>query len=73
MTKLETTRLFHSSVSAGATEVIAKDGVVTLRGAAGVKTKGLDDGIGQVVTGVKAPCGDTPFRWPSRRSGKWTL
>lgn len=57
-------------MSADATEVIANDGIVTLRGdAASQAQKDLTTEYAKNVDGVKAPGGDAPFRWPSLRIG----
>ena len=54
VTKVKTTLLFHSSVSAGATEVNVKDGVVTLRGDAGSQAqKDLTTEYAKDIDGVK--------------------
>ena len=54
VTKVKTTLLFHSSVSASATEVDAKDGIVTLRGdAANQAQKDLTTEYAKDVDGVK--------------------
>ena len=54
ITKVKTTLLFHSSVSASATEVNAKDGIVTLRGdAASQAQKDLTTEYAKDVDGVK--------------------
>jgi hyperosmotically inducible protein len=54
VTKVKTTLLFHSSVSASATEVNAKDGVVTLRGdAASQAQKDLTTEYAKDTDGVK--------------------
>ena len=54
ITKVKTTLLFHSSVSASATEVNAKDGIVTLRGdAASQAEKDLTTEYAKDVDGVK--------------------
>ena len=72
VTKVKTTLLFHSSVSASATEVDAKDGIVTLRGdAANQAQKDLTTEYAKDVDGVKdvknemvvsAPEKDTPAK-----------
>lgn len=54
ITKVKTTLLFHRSVSAGKTEVLAKDGIVTLRGeAATQRQKELTTEYARDVEGVK--------------------
>ena len=54
VTKVKTTLFFHSSVSATATEVNAKDGIVTLRGdVAGQAQKDLTTEYAKDVDGVK--------------------
>jgi osmotically-inducible protein OsmY len=54
ITKVKTTLLFHRSVSAGKTEVFAKDGIVTLRGeAATMAQKELTTEYARDVEGVK--------------------
>ena len=54
ITKVKTTLLFHRSVSAGKTEVFAKDGIVTLRGeAATLAQKDLTTEYAGDVEGVK--------------------
>ena len=54
VTKVKTTLLFHSSVSASATEVNAKDGIVTLRGdAASQAQKDLTTEYAKDIDGVK--------------------
>ena len=54
ITKVKTTLLFHSSVSASATEVNAKDGIVTLRGdAASQAQKDLTTEYAKDIDGVK--------------------
>lgn len=54
ITKVKTTLLFHRSVSAGKTEVFAKDGIVTLRGEAATQAqKELTTEYAKDVEGVK--------------------
>lgn len=54
ITKVKTTLLFHRSVSAGKTEVLAKDGIVTLRGEAATQAqKELTTEYARDVEGVK--------------------
>lgn len=54
ITKVKTTLLFHSSVSAGKTEVLAKGGIVTLRGEAATQAqKELTTEYARDVEGVK--------------------
>lgn len=54
ITKVKTTLLFHGSVSAGKTEVLAKDGLVTLRGeAATLAQKELTTEYARDIEGVK--------------------
>ena len=54
ITKVKTTLLFHRSVSAGKTEVFAKDGIVTLRGEAATQAqKELTTEYARDVEGVK--------------------
>lgn len=55
ITKVKTTLLFHRSVSAGKTEVFAKDGVVTLKGhAVSQSQKELTTEYARDVEGVKS-------------------
>jgi osmotically-inducible protein OsmY len=55
ITKVKTTLLFHGSVSATGTEVLAKDGTITLRGKADSATqKNLTSEYAKDVEGVKA-------------------
>lgn len=54
ITKVKTTLLFHRSVSAGKTEVLAKNGIVTLRGEAATQAqKDLTTEYAMDVEGVK--------------------
>jgi osmotically-inducible protein OsmY len=55
ITKLKTTLLFHSSVSSAKTEVLVKDGIVTLRGEASTQAqKELTTEYARDVEGVKS-------------------
>ena len=69
VTKVKTTLLFHSSVSASATEVNAKDGIVTLRGdAASQAQKDLTTEYAKDVDGVKDVKNEMVVAKPSKQT-----
>jgi len=69
ITKVKTTLLFHSSVSASATEVNAKDGIVTLRGdAASQAQKDLTTEYAKDVDGVKDVKNEMVVSAPSKKT-----
>jgi hyperosmotically inducible protein len=69
VTKVKTTLLFHSSVSASATEVDAKDGIVTLRGdAANQAQKDLTTEYAKDVDGVKDVKNEMVVSAPSKKT-----
>jgi len=68
ITKVKTTLLFHSSVSAGKTEVFAKDGVVTLRGHAATQAqKELTTEYARDVDGVKGVNNEMVVKGPKHQ------
>ena len=69
VTKVKTTLLFHSSVSASATEVNAKDGIVTLRGdAANQAQKDLTTEYAKDIDGVKDVKNEMVVSAPSKKT-----
>jgi len=69
VTKVKTTLLFHSSVSASATEVNAKDGIVTLRGdATSQAQKDLTTEYAKDVDGVKDVKNEMVVAKPSKQT-----
>jgi len=69
VTKVKTTLLFHSSVSASATEVIAKDGIVTLRGdAASQAQRDLTTEYAKDIDGVKDVNNEMVVSTPSKKT-----
>jgi osmotically-inducible protein OsmY len=69
VTKVKTTLMFHSSVSASATEVNAKDGIVTLRGdAASQAQKDLTTEYAKDVDGVKDVKNEMVVAKPSKQT-----
>ena len=69
VTKVKTTLLFHGSVSASATEVNAKDGVVTLRGDAGSQAqKDLTTEYAKDIDGVKDVKNEMVVSTPSKKT-----
>ena len=69
VTKVKTTLLFHSSVSASATEVDVKDGIVTLRGdAASQAQKDLTTEYAKDVDGVKDVRNEMAVANPSKKT-----
>ena len=66
---MKTTLLFHSSVSASATEVDAKDGIVTLRGdAASQAQKDLTTEYAKDIDGVKDVKNEMVVSTPSKKT-----
>jgi hyperosmotically inducible periplasmic protein len=69
VTKVKTTLLFHSSVSASATEVNAKDGIVTLRGdAASQAQRDLTTEYAKDIDGVKDVNNEMVVSTPSKKT-----
>ena len=69
ITKVKTTLLFHRSVSASATEVNVKDGIVTLRGdAASQAQKDLTTEYAKDVDGVKDVKNEMVVSKPSKKT-----
>jgi len=69
VTKVKTTLLFHSSVSASATEVNAKDGIVTLRGnAASQAQRDLTTEYAKDIDGVKDVENEMVVSTPSKKA-----
>jgi osmotically-inducible protein OsmY len=69
VTKVKTTLLFHSSVSASATEVNAKDGIVTLRGnAASQAQRDLTTEYAKDIDGVKDVENEMVVSTPSKKT-----
>jgi osmotically-inducible protein OsmY len=69
ITKVKTSLLFHSSVSASATEVNAKDGIVTLRGdAASQAQKDLTAEYAKDIDGVKDVKNEMVVSTPSKKT-----
>jgi hyperosmotically inducible protein len=69
VTKVKTTLLFHSSVSASATEVDVKDGIVTLRGdAANQAQKDLTTEYAKDIDGVKDVKNEMVVSAPSKKT-----
>jgi osmotically-inducible protein OsmY len=69
LTKVKTTLLFHRSVSATATEVNAKDGIVTLRGAAENQAqKDLTTEYAKDVDGVKDVKNEMVVSTPAKKT-----
>jgi hyperosmotically inducible periplasmic protein len=69
VTKVKSTLLFHSSVSASATEVNAKDGIVTLRGdAASQAQRDLTTEYAKDIDGVKDVKNEMVVSTPSKKT-----
>ena len=69
MTKVKTTLLFHRSVSAGATEVDVKGGIVTLRGKAESQAqKDLTTEYAKDIDGVKDVKNEMVVSKPSKKT-----
>ncbi|MDO9110430.1 MAG: BON domain-containing protein [Desulfatirhabdiaceae bacterium] len=74
VTKVKSALLFHRSVSATETEVLAKDGVITLRGKAGsVAQKNLATEYAKDVEGVKAVKNEMTVLTVTKKTGKKTV
>ena len=71
ITKVKSTLLFHGSVSATGTEVLAKDGIVTLRGeATSTAQKDLTTEYAQDVEGVKNVKNEMTVSTAAKKRGK---
>ena len=74
ITKVKTTLLFHRSVSATGTEVLAKDGTVTLRGKAdSAAQKDLTTEYAKDVEGVKAVKNEMTVSAAATKPGEKTI
>lgn len=68
LTKVKTTLLFHSSLNASTTEVVVKDGIVTLRGyAASQAQKELTTEYSRDVDGVKDVINEMTVKTPAKK------
>ncbi len=74
VTKVKSALLFHRSVSATETEVLAKDGIITLRGKAGsVAQRNLATEYAKDVEGVKAVKNEMTVATVTKKPGKKTV
>jgi osmotically-inducible protein OsmY len=74
ITKVKSALLFHRNVSATETEVLAKDGVITLRGKAGsAAQKNLATEYAKDVEGVKAVKNEMTVLTATKKPGKKTV
>jgi len=74
ITKVKSTLLFHQNVNAAATEVLAKDGIITLRGkASSLAQKDLTTEYAMDIDGVKSVNNELVLPKASGKSGEKTM